>query len=323
MTNRAIESGPTSPAPEVNSLARFSRRRFLQGTAALGLSAATVFGAPQATEANASPDLTVELPTETNFISGPGNNLIRGTRTREFGSYAVLPVGTLVELNGSYIDFVRAKATYEKEKNGKTRSVTKNGYIYKGDLPSVPDTLRELTIDQVPWVKEPMVTKDGFAVEAGSKTATQFTPYYKIVEDNDARIDVKMTGTGPISDSEQIGLIIHNPDSTQTQLFSFLNIIKRDGYWALTHQQGDQGEEIAQLIGTDDVEASLRISKDGSTVTVEQGDTKSDPIVLSTPLYTKTRILDLYGVNAPSEGSLTVNQLNYLTPPSGKYVREK
>ncbi len=308
--------------PSASEVPTLSRRRLLQGGAVFALSSVTplVFNRPAA-EARTSPDQTVELPSETPFRMGPGNDRIPGTNLTEFGTYAMLPQGTPIELNGLYNDFVRARATFAREKDGKTEKVTKNGFIYKGDVPSIPNGLPELTIEQVPWVKAPLVGKKGMEIEAGNPTPTEVTPYYRTVEDTDARIDVKMTGTGPVSDTDIMGLIIHNPEDTNTQLYSFLNVIRRDGYWALNHQQGDQWEEIAQLAGTDDVDATLRISKDGTTVIAKQGDEATDPIPLSVPLYTKTRILDFFGINTPADGSLKINQLNFLTPPSGKYAK--
>ncbi len=322
MANNTIEAVLPPSASEVPTL---SRRRLLQGGAVFALSSVTslVFNRPAA-EANTSPDQTVELPSETPFRMGPGNGRIPGTNLKEFGTYTVLPQGTPIELNGIYKDFVRARATFAREKDGKTEKVTKNGFIYKGDVPSIPDGLPELTVNQVPWVKTPLVEKKGMAIASGD-TPTQVTPYYRTVEeDSEGRVDFKLTASGDFTKDDLVGLIIHNPEETWQQQYRLLNVMRRDGYWALNYQQGEEWEEIAQFAEGEnpgEVEASLRISKDGSTVTVKQGDKATDPIPLSVPLYTKTRILDFFGINTPADGSLKINQLNFLTPPSGKYAK--
>ncbi|GEM_PF-5637658 len=329
MSGSTIESRFTSPAatPLTPDVPTISRRRLVQGAAALGLSAIAtrVFSVPQAAEANPSQDLIVELPTETPFLMGPGNIRVPGATRTEFGAYAILPQGTPIELNGVYGDFIRGKATYEKKKDGKTENVTKNGYIYKGDIPSVPDGLKELTIEQVPWVKTPMVGKEGMEIEAGKTDLTQLTPYYKTLDDTDVKVNLKVSSEGTIADNDFVGVVISNPGSDGNAL-NFLNVVKENGYWTLNYQQGDQWGEIAQFAPGDDpnaLESSLRITEDGSLVTITQGDSSTDPIALPAAFFTGSRILDVYGINTPADGSLKIDRLDILTPPSGKYVEEK
>jgi endo-1,4-beta-xylanase len=284
------------------------------------LSQTTVAGAASLPTA-----LTVVVAT---FYTGPG--------TDGYTALATLGKGTRVVLLGTYVDFVRVRASYRVAlASGGTTVRTAIGYLLRssfGALPSLP----HLSSAQVPWIEHRIVGPDYPQTITNGNQPDIYAPpgvrayrWYgsALVASSPLRIVLSANvrrgvGADP-SGWSSVGFVNGAwPVAPSGVDMRRLSAVWSAGGWQLVYEPGtDPALSLGALAARADggLDATLTIPSDGRSVTVVQSGHATRTFRLPRSLYDTTRNTALVSLISPFM-SVALTRLSVFQAPSGHPV---
>lgn len=304
-----------------------SRRRFLQAAGAVA--GAGVLGVAEAlsqtTVAGAASLPTALTIAPATLYSGPG--------TDGYAALATLGKGTHVVLLGTYVDFVRVRASYRAPlTSGGTAVRTAIGYLLRSSFGTLPG-LPHLGSAQVPWIEHRIVGPDYPQTITNGNQPDIYAPpgvreyrWYgsalvaggplRIVLSANVRRGVGADPSGWSSVGFVNGAWPVAPSGVDMRR---LSAVWGAGGWQLVYEPGtDPTVSLGALAARTDggLDATLTIPSDGRSVTVVQAGHGSRTFRLPRSLYDTTRNTALVSLISPLM-SVAVTRLSVFEAPGG------